>query len=449
MDHTGAEGREGGELTVQEKSLLVASLVAVCRHLQTVNSARQGYARQKASREAAIGQALLDVHSSPGVWDAPFLLSNAITAGVLPRETPRWWVKRRTGGTWNDLVISDDATADYYHDKLRMSRTVFNDIVAACAPFLQHQLTHYREPLQPDHIIAYALYRRATGETYESSTSAFSIGRATGMNTVRDVTNAILAAYPDKIAMPTGRRLLQILRVFAGKGFPNCMGAIDCTHIYVDKPANAPSKNYFDHKQQFSVVAQVVVDLDMRVLDVFAGYPGSVHDARVLRNSSLFKRTEAGDIFNDDVVSLPGGVTTTGYLLGDNGYAPRTWIVVPYGGFNQTGDVALFDTRQKTTRGVVERAFGRLKGMWRLFLRHHKTNMEYLPQQFMAVCIVHNLLLEAGIDMDEGLLMEPDSNGNPVPIDLGLQDLIHPVSQADVTEAALALRDARRLRMEQ
>ncbi|GBG66250.1 hypothetical protein CBR_g57852 [Chara braunii] len=343
------------------------------------------------------------------------------------------------------LSIADDANNEYFHDKLRMTRTVFNDIVAACSPFLQRRLTHYRKPLQPDHIVAYALYRWAPGETFESSTSSFGIGRSSSIKAVQDVTNAILAAFPEKIAIPSGRRLLQVMRAFSRKGFPNCFGAIDCTHIYVDKPANVPSEKYFDRKQQFSVVAQVVVDLDMRVIDIFVGYPGCVHDQRVLRNSSLIRRAEAGEIFNADPIVLPGGVRTTGYLLGDNGYAPRTWIVVSYGGSEQAGDVAQFDTRQKTTRGVVERAFGRLKGMWRLFLRHHKTNMNNLPQQFVAVCMIHNLLLEDGVAFDEGLFVDRDGDRNPIPIDLGLQDLSHLASQANATEAALALCDGLRM----
>ncbi|GBG70400.1 hypothetical protein CBR_g6528 [Chara braunii] len=263
----------------------------------TASDLRRASGRQTGRREAAIAQALMDVHSSPGLWDAPFLLSNAIVAGVMPRETPRWWVKRRTGGTWRDLTIADDASDDYFHDKMRMTRTVFNDIVAACSPFIQCRLTHYREALQPDHIVAYMLYWWASGETFESGTSSFGIGRSSGITTVNDVTNAILAAYPDKIAIPTGRRLLQVLRAFSGKGSPNCFGAIDCTHIYVDKPANAPSENYFNCKQQFSVVAQVVVvDLDMRIINVFVGYPGCVHYQHVLRNSSLLRRAEGGDI---------------------------------------------------------------------------------------------------------------------------------------------------------
>ncbi|GBG87517.1 hypothetical protein CBR_g45575 [Chara braunii] len=171
-------------------------------------------------------------------------LGAAVTSGVFPRQTPRWWIKRRTGGTWEDLRLRDDAADEYFRQKLRMSTAMLNHIVAACAAYMEKKVTHYRMPLSVEQLIAFALYRWASGETYESGTSAFGIGRATGLQAVRDVTSALLQAYPDAIKWPMGRRRAQILRAFREKGFPNCFGAIDCTHIYIDKPAGAPSENY-------------------------------------------------------------------------------------------------------------------------------------------------------------------------------------------------------------
>ncbi|GBG65603.1 hypothetical protein CBR_g51485 [Chara braunii] len=282
---------------------------------------------------------------------------------VMPRETPRWWIKRRTRGTWEDLRQCDDATDDYFREKLRMSPRVFREITGACAPHLQRRVTFYREPLQPDQIVAYALYRWASGETYESGMCHFGIGRASGLVAVRDVTAALLRVFADKIAWPSGLRKLVVLRAFADKGFPNCHGCIDCTHIFVDKPANAPSENYYDRKRRFSIVAQVVVDLDLRVVDVHCGYPGSFHDIRVLQLSSLWQRAESGELFRGPPVTLTFGVRTSGYVLADNGYPPSEWMVVPYGGINQHVDDERFDNKQKVAREAVEQAFGRLKGM--------------------------------------------------------------------------------------
>ncbi|GBG68164.1 hypothetical protein CBR_g2715 [Chara braunii] len=95
-------------------------------------------------------------------------------------------------------------------------------------------------------------------------------------------------------------------------------------------------------------------------------------------------------------------------------------VVQPYGGINQGPDEERFDTWQKVVRGCVERAFERLKCMWHLFLSTHKTNLETLPRQFRAVCTLHNILLDAGIDFDENLFWEVDANGVRRRVDLGI-----------------------------
>ena len=43
----------------------------------------------------------------------------------------------------------------------------------------------------------------------------------------------------------------------------------------------------------FHVVRQIVCDDNMIFRDIMVGWPGSVHDERVLRNSSLFASVEA------------------------------------------------------------------------------------------------------------------------------------------------------------
>ncbi|GBG92230.1 hypothetical protein CBR_g54773 [Chara braunii] len=365
------------KLSEREKRLVVTALLAMWTHLQHTAALRRGAARRTGMREAMVTHAMADLNSSAVIWDAAFLMANAIVLGL----------------------------------------------------------------------VAFALYRWASGEAFESAMSSFGMGQSSGIKAVRDMTNPILSAYPDKIRMLTARRLLQVARVFAAKGFPNCFGCMDYSHVYVDKPTNAPVENYFDRKQQYFVIAQVAVDLDMFVLDVYVGYSGSVHDARVLINSLLHRRVEVGTLFLADAVDLPYGVRTRGYVLAGNDYGPLPLLVVPYGGVVQPPNEAHFDTCHKSSRNVVEREFGRLKGMWRLFLGQHKTNMENLPQQFTAVYILHNLLIDVGIESGERLLVDRDFDDNERPINLGMHELAAPVSQDDATDDALALRGALSFRM--
>ncbi|GBG77893.1 hypothetical protein CBR_g25825 [Chara braunii] len=336
----------------------------------------------------------------------------------------------------------DDATVDYFKEGLQMSPHVFHEIAETLSPYLQCCVTFYGVPLQPDQIAAYALCRWASGETHDSGTCSFHIGRSSGLTAVRDVTVVLLNSYPDKISWPTGSQKAVILRAFADNGFLNCHGCIDCTHIYIDKPANANGEDYYDRKCRFSVQTQVVVDMNLHMLDVFISYPGSCHDVRIVHLSSLWARVEAGELFIGPSVMLPLGVRTNGYLLGDNGYPTSEWIVVPYDGLAQHPYEAHFDNKQKMARGEVEWAFGRLKGMWRLFFRTHKRNMDTVAQHFFVVCILHNILIDAGIPFDDNLLWEVGPDGVRRRVDLGIHRPLRPVCMESSTEDALLFRDA-------
>ncbi|GBG73866.1 hypothetical protein CBR_g17577 [Chara braunii] len=427
MDIDSGAGRGG--LTTAERTTFAAVVNVVLFHCQMAsndaNFKAAARARCKLLALPTTGQCL-DVAS---ISDAVLEVYYAMGCGGFPRATPRWWVKRRTGGTWEDVRQCDDATDDYFKEKLRMSPRVFREIAETLSPLLQRRVTW------------------ATGETYDSGTCSFGIGRASGITAVHDVTAALLTAYPDKILWPTGLQKAVVLHAFADKGFPNCHGCIDCTHIYIEKPANANGEDYYDMRLRFSVQAQVVVDMNLRVLDVFVGYPGSVHDMRMLNLSSLWVRAESGQLFTGLHVMLPFGVRTNGYLLGDNGYPQSEWIVVPYGGLAQHPTEARFDTKQKTVRGSVERAFGRLKGMWRLFLRTHKCNMDSLLQQFVVVCILHNILIDAGVPFDNNLLWEVGPDGVRRRVDLGMHQPLRPVCMESSTGDALILRDTLAERM--
>ena len=63
----------------------------------------------------------------------------------------------------------------------------------------------------------------------------------------------------------------------------------------------------FANSKYYSILFKLVCDDSMLFTDVLAGWPGSVHDPRVLRNSVLW---------NTSAHKFPGDT----YLLGDGGY---------------------------------------------------------------------------------------------------------------------------------
>lgn len=127
---------------------------------------------------------------------------------------------------------------------------------------------------------------------------------------------------PTHLARVKRRFLLQ-------QGFPNCCGAIDVTHVNMDK------LDWFDWligligKHNYSMCVQCVVDMDLRFVDVFTGWPGSSNDKRVLRNSSFFHCVERG-IYLNGPPFVRDQFSLREFIVGDGEYMLRDWCMIPY-----------------------------------------------------------------------------------------------------------------------
>ncbi|KAL1277060.1 hypothetical protein QQF64_023733 [Cirrhinus molitorella] len=69
--------------------------------------------------------------------------------------------------------------------------------------------------------------------------------------------------------------------------FRMAAGAINGCHIRI-KPSSSDAPCYFNRKLFHSVQLQAITDHKGKFLDIFVGYPGSVHDAKVLKNSPVY-----------------------------------------------------------------------------------------------------------------------------------------------------------------
>ena len=91
---------------------------------------------------------------------------------------------------------------------------------------------------------------------------------------------------------------MQLFKIFTNSPIPQVVGAVNGTHIEILKPENDLPTDYFCRKHKYIINTQAVVGGNLMFLDVSTGYPGSIHDARVLRSSHLFEETENHIILN-------------------------------------------------------------------------------------------------------------------------------------------------------
>ena len=68
--------------------------------------------------------------------------------------------------------------------------------------------------------------------------------------------------------------------------FPQCLGAIDSTHIPIKAPL-VHHADYYNRKCFYSVILRGVCDSQCCFTDVFAGWPGRAHNFRVFGHSQI------------------------------------------------------------------------------------------------------------------------------------------------------------------
>ena len=242
---------------------------------------------------------------------------------------------------------------------------------------------------------------------YRSIGHLFGVARCTACTIVNEVCTVIAQQLLKRyISIPTGDNLTAVVTGFEDTwGFPQCAGAIDGSHIPIQAPGECP-KDYYNRKGHHSILLQALVDHRYCFMDINIGWPGSVHDARVLANSELYQRGQMGVLFPEQPKQIEG-VSVPLLILGDPAYPLLPWIMKPY---TDTGRLSRqqsgFNYRLSRARVVTENAFGRLKARWRCLMKRNDTNIAMMPTVVAACAILHNMCEIHGDKFNEEWLLD-------------------------------------------
>lgn len=140
-------------------------------------------------------------------------------------------------------------------------------------------------------------------------------------------------------------------------------------------------------------------DHKRKIIDIFIGYPGSVHDSRVYRNSTL----------NNTLEQKCGRY----FLLGDSGYPLQNNLLTPYKDRgNLTRRQRNYNIKLARNRYVIEHTFGVLKQKFRQLYHLKLRNIRYICHCIRAACVLHNIALD---DADDLFLNNHEQEMIPVP----------------------------------
>uniref|UniRef100_A0A8C5DII3 Putative nuclease HARBI1 n=1 Tax=Gouania willdenowi TaxID=441366 RepID=A0A8C5DII3_GOUWI len=193
-------------------------------------------------------------------------------------------------------------------------------------------------------LIALCFY--ASGSFYQVVGDSIGVDKSTVSKVVKAESVTFASLVNQFVCFPRDDQISQTKHKFLLLGnMPNTIGVIDCTHVCIQAP-HEREWEYINRKGRHSINIQLVGDADLLITNCVVKWPGSVHDARILRESALYRKLQT---------NRPDGI-----ILGDSAYPLLPWLMTPFLAPN-TPEQAHFNTAHSKTRCAIERLHGVLK----------------------------------------------------------------------------------------
>jgi hypothetical protein len=326
------------------------------------------------------------------IWHWQQMCNMAVNAmgyrRMLARRPRRIWAHERGMGQpgFFDRNLLGSFNSREFKSRMRIDVSTFEYLCSALGPTLFKQDTNMRPAIPVEVKVAVAISRLATGNSMQTIADLYRIGLSTSQLAVNQFTGAIKSILLKKfIRWPSTSTMEQFAGEFESlHGIPYVVGAVDGSHIPIVAPRfHAP--DYYNRKGFHSVLLQGVVSSKCIFWDFDIGWAGSLHDA------NLWGRTAIGQF-------CQAGKLSPFALVGDAAYPCRPYMLSPYKGHKDglSREEYHWNFVQSSTRMCVERAFGMLKGRWRVLLKRIDVNLKNVPELVSTCLVLHNICLIFG-----------------------------------------------------
>ena len=271
---------------------------------------------------------------------------------------------------------------------MRMDVSTFEYLCSTLAPCLTTQDTSMRLAVPIQVKVAVSISRLATGNSMQSIADLYKIGLSTSQLAVSQFTAAIKSVLLKKfIRWPSVSVMDKFAQEFQDiHNIPYVVGAVDGSHIPIIAP-RLHAADYYNRKGFHSILLQGVVSSKCLFWDFDIGWAGSMHDANLWSKTHIGNYCEAGRL-------------SPYVLVGDAAYPCRPWMLAPFKGHKDglTREEYHWNYVQSSTRMCVERAFGMLKGRWRILLKRMDVHLKNVPDLVSTCLLHHNICIIFGDD---------------------------------------------------
>ena len=216
-----------------------------------------------------------------------------------------------------------------------MSPKSYDHLLSLLRAFLTQQRTRICEPILAEIRLAITLRYLASGESQQSLSWSYRVGRITVSKIIRETCKLIWKVFSPVYLgnLSTVQEWKEISKEFEDIwNMPHVLGSIDGKHISIESPKKSGSL-YYNYKGFFSIVLLAICDAKYCFTFVDIGQYGSGNDSGVLKQSKINKG------FENDQFNIPTASKITGldeklpyYLVGDEIFPLKIWLQRPFPG---------------------------------------------------------------------------------------------------------------------
>lgn len=221
------------------------------------------------------------------------------------------------------------------------------------------------------------------------------IGESTSMECLERFARGVCDVFgAEYLRSPTQDDLKRILARSEARGFPGCIGSIDCCKWEWKNCPTALHGQYEGKEGVPTITLEAIADETLWIWHAFFGMPGCLNDINVLDASPLFNKIASGEYPLPISYEIAGEARDIPYWLADGIY-PEWPVFVQTVSEPVTKKEMLMASCQEGARKDVERAFGVLQAKWHVLARPCRFwGREKMKVVIMCCIILHNMMVE-------------------------------------------------------
>ena len=150
--------------------------------------------------------------------------------------------------------------------------------------------------------------------------------------------------------------------------------------------------------------------------------PGSTHDARLLKEPSIYSDIVNGNVLPNRVIQLGDFGEIPLVTIGDSTFPQFAWLIKAYNENTRDNQKKYFDKRFCGARVVTENECGMLIGRWCILFKKTECQLFNFHYIVMACIVLHNLWIQISdlcqprwrLEVDNLDLFEKDGMGQKI-----------------------------------